>query len=100
MPETFFHVRWPDDSLDASYSPSSIIARHLEADRAYSVSAFVEACRGGLCAASDRVRQVYGGAGCSRAMAQLAWIEAKATRFEASALMRVECIGGSLRRSA
>lgn len=100
MPETLFQVRWPDDASETCYSPSSVIAGHLEAGRSYTVRAFLDACTGGLHAASDRVREVYGGNGCSRAAAQLVAIQIKARCFEENETVRVESIDGGLRRSA
>ncbi len=78
MPVTLFRVRWPDGSVETHYSPSTIIQEYFEVGRSYTLSDFLGLCRRGLNAASDRVASVYGGAGCSRAMAQLAAIEAKA----------------------
>ena len=79
MPELRFQVRWPDGQLDQCYSPSTIIKDYLQSGRSYTVPEFLDQCRRGLHAASDRVRARYG-SGCSRAMAQLAAIEAGAER--------------------
>ena len=83
MPVMLFKVRWPDGAVETHYSPSTVIQDFLEAGRSYPLADFVELCRKGLHAASTRVAAVYGGAGCSRAMAQLAAIEAKAAAIEA-----------------
>ena len=55
---------------------------------------FLARCRDGLHAASDRVRALYG-SGCSRAMGQLAVIEATAARQDQAALVRIETFDGS-----
>jgi uncharacterized repeat protein (TIGR04042 family) len=95
MPETLFRIRWPDGGVETCYSPSTVIRSHFEAGRAYSLPEFLSRCRDGLHAASERVRARYGGAGCSRAMAQLAAIEARVARQEnvaggAEAVVRIE----------
>lgn len=83
MPEVLFNVRWPDGRLETCYSPSRVIRDYFEIGRSYTPAEFLAASRQGLRAASDRVRARYGGAGCSRAMAQLAAIESRAESFEA-----------------
>ena len=80
MPAVLFTVGWPDGSVERCYSPSTIIKDYLEVGRSYSLPEFLDICRAALHAASDRVRQRYGGSGCSQAMAQLAAIEAEVKR--------------------
>ena len=80
MPVTLFTVRWPDGGVETCYSPSTIIKDYITIGRDYAISEFLELCRAGLHAASDRVKQHYGGGGCSQAMAQLAAIEMTAKR--------------------
>ena len=77
MPEVHFRIRWPDGRVETCYSPSTVIKAFLEVGVSYPVDEFLMRSRDGLRAASDRVRAQYG-TGCSRAMAQLAAIEAKA----------------------
>lgn len=79
MPAVHFRVRWPDGDVETCYSPSTIIRDYFEVGHAYPLAEFLEASRRGLHAASERVRERYG-MGCSRAMAQLAAIEATAKR--------------------
>jgi uncharacterized repeat protein (TIGR04042 family) len=91
MPETLFTVRWPDGAVETCYSPSTIIKDYIQAGRGYALAEFLDLCRGGLNAASARVGQIYGGGGCSRAMAQLAAIEATAKQHAgAETTVRVE----------
>lgn len=91
MPVVHFRVRWPDGGLQTCYSPSTIIKDYFEVGQSYTLSEFLDQCRVGLHAASERVRQRYGGAGCSRAMAQLAAIEATADRHaKKDAPVRIE----------
>ncbi len=93
MPEVRFTVRWPDGRVDTCYSPSTIIKDHLAVGASYAVPDFLARCRDGLHAASDRVRALYG-SGCSRAMGQLAAIEAAAARQDQAALVRIENFDG------
>ncbi len=77
MPEVHFRVRWPDGAVETCYSPSTVIRDFFAVGQAYPLPDFVARSRSGLHAASERVRAIYG-MGCSRAMAQLAAIEARA----------------------
>lgn len=79
MPEMRFHIRWPDGSREACYSPSLIVKDHLAVGQDYPVDEFVDLSRLALGIASDRVRARYGFP-CGRAMAQLARIEDAARR--------------------
>lgn len=88
MPEMLFHIRWPDGAAEQCYSPSLVIKDHLEVGATYELAEFMRRSRIALITASDRVREKYGFA-CSRAMAQLARLEATAGRFERSADARV-----------
>ncbi len=91
MPVMLFKVRWPDGTVETHYSPSTVIQDFFEVGRTYALADFLDQCRRGLHAASARVASVYGGAGCSRAMAQLAAIEAKAGReADKTAPVRIE----------
>ncbi|SDT47800.1 MSMEG_0570 family nitrogen starvation response protein [Bradyrhizobium canariense] len=83
MPEMLFQIRWPDGATEQCYSPSLVIKDHLEVGTTYDVAEFMRRSRTALMIASDRVREKYGFA-CSRAMGQLAKLEASAQRFEAS----------------
>ena len=93
MPETLFRVRWPDGAVETCYSPSTVIKDYFDVGRAYPLAEFVSLCRQGLGAASERVRAIYGGSGCSLARAQLAAIEERAGHVAPGALVRVEGFG-------
>ena len=80
MPEMLFHVRWPDQTETACYSPSLVVREHLTPGQPYAVAEFVNRSREALTIASERVRAKYGFA-CSSALDQLARIEACAERF-------------------
>ena len=82
MPEMRFHIRWPDGSREACYSPSLVIKDHLAVGQDYSIDEFVELSRLALSIASERVRARYGFP-CGRAQAQLARIEEAARRQDA-----------------
>jgi uncharacterized repeat protein (TIGR04042 family) len=81
MPEMLFRIRWPDGAIEQCYSPSLVIKDYLEVGATYDLAEFMRRSRIALIAASDRVREKYGFA-CSRAMAQLARLDAAAGRFE------------------
>jgi uncharacterized repeat protein (TIGR04042 family) len=83
MPEMLFHIRWPDGAAEQCYSPSLVIKDHLQVGATYDVAEFLRRSRLALTTASDRVREKYGFA-CSRAMGQLAKLEATAERFSAT----------------
>lgn len=89
MPEMHFHVRWPDASKSACYSPSLVIKDYLEVGESYCVPDFVTRSRTALHIASERVREKYGYA-CSAALDQLGDIERMALQFEASALVHID----------
>jgi uncharacterized repeat protein (TIGR04042 family) len=79
MPEMRFHIRWPDGSREACYSPSLVIKDHLAVGQDYPIDEFVDLSRLALGIASERVRARYGFP-CGRAQAQLARIEDTARR--------------------
>jgi uncharacterized repeat protein (TIGR04042 family) len=83
MPEMLFHIRWPDGAHEQCYSPSLVIKDHLAVGASYDVGEFMQRARIALTIASDRVREKYGFA-CSRAIGQLARLEAAAERFRAT----------------
>lgn len=84
MPEMRFHVRWPDGSRTACYSPSLVIEDYLRPGAAYPLAEFVDRSRQALHAASARVKQKYGFP-CSRALRQIGEIERHAAPFAAAA---------------
>ena len=91
MPEMCFHVRWPDGAVDACYSPSLVIKDHFAIGESYSLRDFLHRSRTALTIASERVREKYG-MPCSRALGQLARIEATGNRFAAVPDSRVAVI--------
>lgn len=88
MPEMRFHIRWPDGTAEACYSPSLVVQDYFAPGESYALADFLERSRAALTIASDRVAEKYGYA-CSRAMAQLARIEAAARDFTDLAEARV-----------
>ncbi|MGQ0698946.1 MAG: MSMEG_0570 family nitrogen starvation response protein [Panacagrimonas sp.] len=80
MPEIHFQVRWPDESRQSCYSPSSHIKEFFAAGQAYPLAEFLDRSRRGLAHASERVRERYGYA-CSSAAMQLEQIERIASGF-------------------
>ena len=89
MPETYFKVRWPDESRSYCYSPSSTIKDALRLNHPYPLAEFVSLSRAALEHGSARVAQKYG-FGCGHALAQIREIEARATDFPADAIITVE----------
>ena len=80
MPELFFSVRWPDQSVTECYSPSTVVKDYLRAGQSYPMDQFVTLSRDALTVASERVRARYGYA-CSSARDQLLAIEHRAQKF-------------------
>ena len=96
MPEMYFRVRWPDDSVSVCYSPSSTIRDAFVVGRGYAVDEFVDRSRRALEYASERVAQKYG-YGCAHAARQIEEIEHRAAAFSdcRDALITVEDFGES-----
>jgi uncharacterized repeat protein (TIGR04042 family) len=80
MPEMRFRIRWPDGTPETCYSPSLVIKDYFAAGTDYPLADFLARSRTALAIASDRVKAKYG-MSCSRAIAQLARIEAAAGAF-------------------
>ncbi|MGG7565481.1 MSMEG_0570 family nitrogen starvation response protein [Rhodovulum sp. DZ06] len=89
MPETIVTFRWPDGTEEPCYSPSSVIAEMFAPGAAYPLSDFLARARIGLERASGRVERKYGFR-CSRAMASLDRIEARAAACPEDA--RILCV--------
>jgi uncharacterized repeat protein (TIGR04042 family) len=75
-----YRLRWPDGSITQAYSPSLIIKDSFTPGTAYPLPDFLARLRVATQIASDRVAARYGFA-CSRAVDQLAVIEAQAARY-------------------
>ena len=83
MPEMHFRVRWPDGAVETCYSPSLVIKDFFQPGASYPLADFLARSRTALRIASDRVEAKYGFP-CSRALGQLARIEAACARFAAA----------------
>jgi len=90
MPEMRFVIRWPDGRRESCYSPSLVIKEFFREGEHYPLQDFLARSRGALQIASQRVQAKYGHT-CSRALGQLARIEATATQFEGQEDARVAC---------
>ena len=88
MPSVYFHVRWPDRTETACYSPSTVIREYFQSGQIFEKSAFLQQARLGLTSASERVRQKFGFA-CSSAMDQLHAIETISRQFEEKSLIEI-----------
>ena len=82
MPAMHYHLRWPDASTSACYSPSLVIKDFFTVGESYALPDFMQRVRAATQIASDRVAAKFGFA-CSAALDQLAVIEARAARFAA-----------------
>lgn len=91
MPEMLFHVRWPDQTESACYSPSLVVRDFLTPGESYPLDDFVTRSREALSIASERVRAKYGFA-CSSALDQLARIESQASQFAEMPEARVDVL--------
>jgi uncharacterized repeat protein (TIGR04042 family) len=91
MPVTLFEVRWPDQSLETCYSPSSVVKESFSEGSVYPLAQFVALAEQSLQRASRRVAEKYGSP-CSQAMGQLARIKERAVTFENLADPQVELI--------
>ena len=80
MPEMRFRIAWPDGSTETCYSPSLVIKDYFAVGQTYPLADFLARSRTALTIASERVRAKYGYP-CSRALAQLARIEAASQQF-------------------
>jgi uncharacterized repeat protein (TIGR04042 family) len=91
VPETHFHLRWPDGRETRCYSPSLVVREHLQPGQAYPLPEFLHRARSGLHAASERVR-IRHGHPCAAALDQWHQIEAAAGAFQDRAGARVEVV--------
>jgi uncharacterized repeat protein (TIGR04042 family) len=80
MPALNYHLRWPDQTESACYSPSTIIKDFFQPGVAYPLPEFMQRIRSATQTASDRVQARYGYA-CSSALDQLLTIEGRAAWF-------------------
>lgn len=94
MPEMYFHVRWPDDSTMACYSPSTTIRDAFVVGERYDVNEFVARSRTALTHASKRVADKFG-YGCAHALRQIEEIEIHAAKFadRENSYVTVEALG-------
>jgi uncharacterized repeat protein (TIGR04042 family) len=81
MPEMHVRLRWPDGTRDRVYSPSLVLAEHLDEGASYPLDDFARRSREALTEAGERVRAKYG-VPCGRAAASLAGIEARVSQYD------------------
>lgn len=91
MPAMHFTVRWPDDSRENCYSPSTAIEKWFEIDKVYSVEEFTQLAQQALNEASERVAAKFGYY-CSSAQDQSSAIQQKAKQFASTAPVVIEKI--------
>lgn len=88
MPEMRFTIRWPDGTREGCYSPSLVIRDYFAPGESYGLADFLARSREALTIASQRVEARYGFP-CSRAMGQLARLEAAGRIYSAHPDARV-----------
>ena len=81
-------VRWPDGSAQSLYSPSLVVADHLQLGVGYPVADFVARTREAMRVADERVRARYG-FGCAGALGTVADVEQMAARFPGEGTVEV-----------
>ena len=91
MPAMHYHLRWPDATTQACYSPSLVIKDYFEPGASYPLPDFLRRLREATQIASDRVAAKYGFA-CSRAMDTLATVEERAQAFADQPEARVDVL--------
>ncbi|MDX2933447.1 MSMEG_0570 family nitrogen starvation response protein [Streptomyces ipomoeae] len=96
MPETYFHVRWPDGVTQRCYSPSTVVEDYFTPGGEYELADFVERSRTALGIAGERVKEKFGFY-CTGASDQLAQIEQTATAYTsfADAKVIIESLTGA-----
>lgn len=92
MPEMRFTIRWPDGTDESCYSPSLVIRDYFAPGESYALADFLAKSREALTIASQRVEARYGFP-CSRAMGQLARIEAAGRSYSTLPDARVAVLG-------
>ncbi len=95
MPAMHYHLRWPDGSETACYSPSLVIQDYVQPGTAYPLADFLRRIREATGIANERVRAKYGFA-CSQASDTLARIEARAAALPSPATAHIEVIAFDL----
>lgn len=80
MPVTHLHIKWPDDTPEKIYSPSSIIGDYFEPGEQLPVSDFDQRISEALQAAARRVQQVYGFE-CTAARSELRKIKQEVEKY-------------------
>jgi uncharacterized repeat protein (TIGR04042 family) len=95
VPETYFHVRWPDGATQRCYSPSTVVGDYFTAGGEYELADFVERSRTALGIAGERVKDKFGFY-CTGASDQLAQIERTAAEYTSvtGASVTVESLTG------
>ena len=81
MPETIFHIRWPDGTEEECYSPSTVIHDHLKVGQKYRVDDFHTRSRTALDLAARRVEAKFGFR-CTSADAQAAKLATAVARYK------------------
>lgn len=88
MPVTHLHIKWPDNTKDKVYSPSSVIEKYFSAKQEIPVNKFHSLCSESLDEASNRVAQKFGFA-CTSAAAEKKRIQLLCSRYEASEMVEI-----------
>ncbi len=81
MPVTYVHIKWPDNTKDKIYSPSSVIRNYFNPEDEITIKEFEGICNESLDKASDRVAEKFG-FGCTSAMAEKKRIYALSKKYK------------------
>lgn len=92
MPVTHLYIKWPDNTKDKVYSPSSVIENYFSAKQEIPVSKFHSLCNESLNEASERVAKKIGFA-CTSAEAEKRRIELLCSKYEASEMVEIVDVG-------
>lgn len=91
MPVTHLYIKWPDNTEDKVYSPSSVIEKYFSVKQEVPISKFYSLCTESLNEASERVAQKFGFA-CTSAAAEKKRIQKLCNNYKATERVKIIAI--------
>ena len=91
MPVTYVHIKWPDNTKDQVYSPSTVIENYFTPEEELPITEFNKICNESLDKASDRVAQKFG-FGCTAAMAEKKRIQSECKKYKNTEKVKIIAI--------